>query len=105
MPQWSDQHRIKSNHRIKCNIRRRIENRTHAEIHLAFAQLLQALLASNVIEGQANAWVFPGKLLDGFRQNVLNRRLAGCDRELSLFDVSASRFEVTIERSKAFDKR
>ena len=50
MPRRGDEHWIKSDDRFECNVWGCVPNRTDAKIHQPVAQLLQALLACDVVQ-------------------------------------------------------
>src|SRR5436309_802294 len=101
MTECRDQHGIESDYGIEHDVGGRVENRTDTEIHKPIAQLLQSLLAGNVVQRESNTSMLCRKLLHGARQHVVDRRLAGGDREPPLFDVTAPRFKILVERSES----
>src|SRR2546426_11170334 len=105
MTERGDKHRIESDYGIEHDVGGRVENRTDTEIHEPVAQLLQSLLAGNVVECQRNALMVRGKSLHGPWQDVVDRRLARSDCEPSLLDVAAARFKILVERCESIQQR
>src|SRR5438128_2367149 len=105
MTERGDQYRIEIDYGIEQDIGGRVENRTDTEIHEPVAQLLQSLLAGNVVECERNALMVRGKSLYGPWQDVVNRRFAGRDRQTPLLDIAAPRFKILVERRESLHER
>src|SRR5262249_29379936 len=89
---------------FECNIGRRIEYRSHAEVYGSFPQLLHALMSCDVVQYESDSRMRRGKPLNRSRQHVVDGRLSGGDRESPLLDVVPAIFKVPIQGDQSFDQ-
>ena len=93
----SDEHGLVRHQRVKFDVRRRVEHRADGKIDVAFAELSEAGLASDVVEANVDLRILTHVPLYEWRQQVLDRRSTGRDVHGTAINGFAQRRKAVVE--------